>query len=171
MIKQIQIQCTTSSISTNRTQSIMRMCILHPLIGICSVLSAQCSVLTYLNHFNFLVSARYAMLIESRMWGLLWSDQQSSVKQFLIKGRWLCDHNWLKTGYSNRDTHTQVPGKLRDKFDPLIRSSAAGCLIITCLETVTDTNTIRLQLRNRWKESSTRFCRMPRRGQTNQKQQ
>ena len=37
----------------------------------CSVLRAQCSVLTSLYHFNFLVSARYAMLIESRMWGLL----------------------------------------------------------------------------------------------------
>ena len=30
MIKQIQIQCTTSSISTNRIQSIMRMCNVHP---------------------------------------------------------------------------------------------------------------------------------------------
>ena len=46
MIKQIQIQCTTSSISTNRTQSIMRMCILLLLIGICSVPSAQCPVLS-----------------------------------------------------------------------------------------------------------------------------
>ena len=114
------------------------------------LLNAQCMVLTSLYHFNFLVSARYAMLIESRMWGLLWSDQKSSVKQFLIKGRWLCDHNWLKTGYSNRDTLTQVPGKLRDKFDPLIRSSADGCLIITCLETLNDTSAIRLGMWMRW---------------------
>ena len=31
------------------------------------LLNAQCMVLTSLYHFNFLVSARYAMLIESRM--------------------------------------------------------------------------------------------------------